>query len=252
MLVRCPSCRSAYRLDAGRVPESGVRVRCPRCAHVFRLRAAPAGEARPAPVPAPPCPASASDWNEALPGLVRDLREPPRFSSRPAPGSHLAETAERPTTPERRVWNPGAERTLQLDALKPDPATPPPRLETPPFRPGQTPAPAPARPAVRATAPGATASTTAPAAAPGTDPELRRTHERARRLARVLVSDLLVYNQETRDRGLREGNLMALLGVEINKAWELYKAKVSGEVVGTTTYFKDALNEILAEGDKIF
>jgi hypothetical protein len=90
------------------------------------------------------------------------------------------------------------------------------------------------------------------AAPPGTDPEVRRAQERARRLARVLVSDILVYNQEARDRALREGNLMAALGVEINKAWELYKSKVSQQVVGTTTYFKDALNEILAEGEKIF
>ena len=72
------------------------------------------------------------------------------------------------------------------------------------------------------------------------------------RLARVLVSDILVYNQEARDRALREGRLVSALGGEINKAWELYKSKVGPEVASSTTYFKDALNEILAEGEKIF
>ena len=252
MLVRCPSCRSAYRLDAARVPESGVRVRCPRCAHVFRLRATPESEPRAAtpadpPVVAPP----SAGWSEALPGLERDLREPPRLPSRPAAGVRGAEASERPAVPERRMWNPGTERTLQLDASQTE-AGPPPRLETPPFRPGQKQSPAAAPSATASPTPRGAAAPVEAAATPSADPEVRRAHERARRLARVLVSDILVYNQETRDRALREGNLMAALGVEINKAWELYKSKVSPEVVGTTTYFKDALNEILAEGDKIF
>jgi hypothetical protein len=68
----------------------------------------------------------------------------------------------------------------------------------------------------------------------------------------VLVSDVLVYNQPVRDRALSEGTLASALGSEITKAWELYKSKVSPEVVASTTYFKDALNEILAGGEKIF
>jgi hypothetical protein len=77
-------------------------------------------------------------------------------------------------------------------------------------------------------------------------------HERARRLARVLISDILVYNQAALDRARGEGNLATALGAEIGKAWELYKSKVSSEVAASTTYFKDALNEILGEGEKIF
>jgi hypothetical protein len=77
-------------------------------------------------------------------------------------------------------------------------------------------------------------------------------HERARRLARVLVSDILVYNQPARDRALREGNLISALGTEVDKAWALYKAKVDRGVADSTTYFKDALNEILANGQKVY
>jgi hypothetical protein len=76
--------------------------------------------------------------------------------------------------------------------------------------------------------------------------------DRARRLARVLVSDILCYNQDRRDRALVDGNLMTALGDEIKKSWELYKEKVGPEVAKSTDYFKEALNEILADGQKVF
>jgi len=75
---------------------------------------------------------------------------------------------------------------------------------------------------------------------------------RARRLARVLVSDILCYNRDRRDRALVEGNLMAVLGDEIKKSWELYKQKVGPELANSTNYFKEALNEILADGQNVF
>jgi len=76
--------------------------------------------------------------------------------------------------------------------------------------------------------------------------------DRARRLARVLVSDILCYNQDKRDQALVDGNLMTVLGDEIKKSWELYKEKVGPEVAKSTDYFKEALNEILADGQKVF
>lgn len=76
--------------------------------------------------------------------------------------------------------------------------------------------------------------------------------ERARRLARVLVSDILWYNKEKRDQALIDGNLMTVLGEEIKKSWELYKEKIGPEMASSTVYFKEALNEILADGQKIF
>ena len=75
---------------------------------------------------------------------------------------------------------------------------------------------------------------------------------RAKRLARVLVSDIVAYNQEKRDQALVDGNLMAVLGDEIKKSWELYKEKVGADVANSTNYFKEALNEILANGQKVF
>ena len=50
--------------------------------------------------------------------------------------------------------------------------------------------------------------------------------------------------------GLREE--LEALGAEIKKSWELYKEKVTPEVANSNNHFRDALNEILAEGDKVF
>ena len=83
-------------------------------------------------------------------------------------------------------------------------------------------------------------------------PEMKKKRERSKRLARVFVSDILVYNQEKRDRGLAGGDLMTVLGPEIKKAWEAYKAKIGSEVSESSEYFRTALNDILADGQQVF
>ena len=216
MVVRCPACAAAYKMDAGRIPATGVRVRCPRCGHVFRVRT-------PDPVRVPA--------SEVLAGIERDDRTPPRLRVDAPPPRRTPEVQESPPPPARPAWN--QERTLDLEGSKPAKG-PAPRLETAPFRPGEA--------AIPATA---IASQPLPTTTTTQD-------ERARRLARVLVSDILVYNQAARDRALGEGNLAVAMAAEINKAWDLYKSKVGAETASGTTFFKDALNEILADGTKVF
>ena len=75
---------------------------------------------------------------------------------------------------------------------------------------------------------------------------------RARRLARALVSDLVVYYPDKRQRGLAEGNLKELFAEEIRKSWEEYTEQVGEELAKATPYFTEALNEILAEGRPLF
>ena len=105
-------------------------------------------------------------------------------------------------------------------------------------------APAPAAPAPR------------PAGSPGVrppnpflsqDPALK-----AKRLARALISDMVVYHPGKRQEGLRDGNLKELFEEEIKKSWEEYAEQVGREVAESTTYFREALNEILAGGRQIF
>ncbi len=83
-------------------------------------------------------------------------------------------------------------------------------------------------------------------------PDIKKKKERAKRLARVFVSDILEYNREKRDKALAEGKLMSVLGPEIKKGWEGYKEKVGADIKESSDYFREALNNILADGQRIF
>lgn len=75
---------------------------------------------------------------------------------------------------------------------------------------------------------------------------------KARRLARALVSDIVVYHPEKRRDGLRNGTLKLLFEEEIQKSWEEYSDQIGLELAQSTPYFHEALNEILADGQPIF
>jgi hypothetical protein len=76
--------------------------------------------------------------------------------------------------------------------------------------------------------------------------------QKARRLARALISDLTVYYPDRRKKGLESGTLKQEFAEEIRKSWEEYTDQVGKELAESTTYFTDALNEILAGGQKVF
>jgi hypothetical protein len=76
--------------------------------------------------------------------------------------------------------------------------------------------------------------------------------QKARRLARALISDMVVYHPAKRREGLRDGNLKALFDEEIKKSWEEYTDQVGKDIAEGTAHFRDALNEILADGRQIF
>jgi hypothetical protein len=132
--------------------------------------------------------------------------------------------------------------------MPPAPLAPPAPAASPiaPARPG-----APAAPVPAATASPAPA---APAHAPrAVNPFLTQDPgQKARRLARALISDLAVYYPDRRKEGLASGNLKELFEEEIKKSWEEYTEQVGKELADSTTYFTDALNEILAGGRKMF
>ncbi|NIR43034.1 MAG: hypothetical protein GWN99_03995 [Gemmatimonadetes bacterium] len=75
---------------------------------------------------------------------------------------------------------------------------------------------------------------------------------RARRLARALISDVAAYHPERQETGLREGRLKELFQEELKKSWQEYVEQVGLDVARSTPYFRDALNEILAKGKKVF
>lgn len=79
------------------------------------------------------------------------------------------------------------------------------------------------------------------------DPNLK-----ARRLARALVSDMIAYLPDKREQGLRDGTLKALFKEEIKKSYEEYVDQVGREFAASTTHFQEALNDLLAGGQKMF
>lgn len=91
------------------------------------------------------------------------------------------------------------------------------------------------------------AATAAPPVFGAADP-----HGRARRLARALISDMVVYYPDRRERSLRDGTLRQEFRDEIRKSWDEYVAQVGDEIARGTPYFRDALNEILAGGSAVF
>jgi hypothetical protein len=79
------------------------------------------------------------------------------------------------------------------------------------------------------------------------DPEAK-----ARRLARALISDMVVYHPGKRKEGLQNGSLKSLFDEEIKKSWEEYVDQVGKELAESTPFFNEALNEILADGRAVF
>jgi hypothetical protein len=118
---------------------------------------------------------------------------------------------------------------------------------------------APPRPSTQA--PAAAPAPAAPAAAPARPTPVRSPinpflandpNAKARRLSRALISDLVTYFPQRREEGLREGTLKQLFKEEIKKSYEEYIDQVGKEFAEQTTHFQDALNDILASGQKIF
>lgn len=76
--------------------------------------------------------------------------------------------------------------------------------------------------------------------------------EKARRLARVLVSDMIMYNPDRHQQALENGTLEADFEDEIAKSWKEYVEQVGEEMARSTDYWRAALNDILAKGEEIF
>lgn len=138
----------------------------------------------------------------------------------------------------------------------------------PGVRPDESAAPVPARPSPRITPRGPAPAAAEPpssasgshAAQPSAAAQPRRFNpflsndpsQKARRLARALVSDLVAYNPQKREEGLRAGNLKELFRDEIRKSWAEYVEQVGSPIAEGTTHFQDALNDVLAGGRKMF
>jgi predicted Zn finger-like uncharacterized protein len=77
-------------------------------------------------------------------------------------------------------------------------------------------------------------------------------NQKARRLARALVSDMVAYHPTKRDEGIQAGTLKHLFRDEIKKSYEEYVEQVGRDFAESTMHFQEALNDVLGGGRKIF
>jgi hypothetical protein len=86
--------------------------------------------------------------------------------------------------------------------------------------------------------------------APPTEDDEAREEESARRHARLLISEIKLYNQEAVELGRRDGNLLARLGSEIERARRLYEEKIPAAVRQRVECFDEEIVRTLAGGDR--
>jgi hypothetical protein len=80
--------------------------------------------------------------------------------------------------------------------------------------------------------------------------EERRFHTDARRFARLLVSEIKLYNEQKVSEGRSQGDLYARLREYIDRSREMYDKRVKPEVAQRYDYFHHELVATLAEGDE--
>ena len=81
------------------------------------------------------------------------------------------------------------------------------------------------------------------------DPESRKQHEDAKRFARLLVSEIKLYNEAKVQKGRSTRNLYGQLKDDIERSRQLYSERVPDSVRVMTNYFDEELVRILADGD---
>lgn len=81
------------------------------------------------------------------------------------------------------------------------------------------------------------------------DEEERRAHNDARRFARLLVSEIKLYNEDKVIEGRSQGDLYSRLREYIDRSRDMYDKRVKPVVSGKYDYFHHELVTTLAEGD---
>ncbi len=79
--------------------------------------------------------------------------------------------------------------------------------------------------------------------------EERRLHNDARRFARLLISEIKLYNEQKVAEGRSQGDLYDRLREYIDRSREMYDKRVRAEVAARYDYFHGELVNTLAEGD---
>ena len=70
-------------------------------------------------------------------------------------------------------------------------------------------------------------------------------HEEAKKFARIIVSDIVLYNKDKAVKGLQDDTFYELLKDEIEEGRNFYSQRISAGILKTTNYFDDAINKVI-------
>ena len=222
--VSCPSCDTSFPVDPAKIPLEGVRAQCSNCPEIFDVDR----------------PIEASD------PLAAALVDPPPLEES-VEGAESTAVAGEPVAGEPTYGDTSETQDFAAidmaievsDAAEPTEADVTPAAEPEPETAEPTPAEEPAA-AEASESPGAIRF------------GRRSAEDKAKSLARSLVSDLIAYNPEKHKEALAGGTLKEVFSEEIDKSLKEYQEQVEPEVMAQGTFFNDALNSILAEEQSVF
>lgn len=80
--------------------------------------------------------------------------------------------------------------------------------------------------------------------------EERRLHNDARRFARLLISEIKLYNEQKVQEGRQQGNIYERLREEIDRSRQMYDKRIAPPVAARYDYFHHELVNTLAEGNQ--
>jgi hypothetical protein len=201
------------------------------------------------PVAAPPRPAAAAERPAAPPPPSRPVSVP----APPANPARPAESTVAVNAQQIREMMSMDRSAAPATGYQPRPETPPP----PPPPPARREAP-PAAPPAASPLGGEDKPSTQFVPRPGmarggafgegkTD-DVKR-HDEARRFARLLVSEIKLYNEAKVDQGRKNKDLYERLKEDIDRSRQMYDERIGEDVRKTSNYFYDELVRILADGN---
>jgi hypothetical protein len=88
-----------------------------------------------------------------------------------------------------------------------------------------------------------------PAPPPVRTPEEQKRHDEAKRFARLLVSEIRLYNEQAVQEGKRGHDIYRRLKEDVDRSREMYEQRVPAEIRAQSNYFQEELVRLLADGD---
>ena len=172
----------------------------------------------------------------AFAGKVIDVLSSAR-SGNTSPGLRSQPPTSAPPAPAPPAASEGPQTVMfGTGTIKPQPpppvVSPPPPPAPPAPPPAAAPAPAPAVPPVRAMT-----------------PEQQKAHDDARRFARLVVSEIKLYNEAKVAEGRKTKDIYERLKEDVERGRQMYNDRVAADIRDATDYFQDELVRILGGGD---